>query len=236
MQVPCAAPLRGDVRAPPGQSWQGQGGDEDLGAPRSGGLDLPTLAYGTVIACSHVTGVEELRLAGMRIGWWAGLLLVGGMALVLAGCSSPPPVSRHTPTPPSTAASTPTPATGPVLTTLSAADRAAMASAYVNYMDSLKAGLFPPGSIGVHQSYAALMPDGAEWALADMSLNPGAPTTPQEQGALQGAGDAVYFRVPGGSTWLLRGLATEPACSSMPHVGVPPAVAELWGMSETCPH
>jgi hypothetical protein len=149
-------------------------------------------------------------------------------------------MSRHTPTPGSTAAqppvatTTPTPATAPVLTTLSAADRAAMASAYVSYMDSLRAGLFPPGSIGVHQSHAALMPDGAEWALADMSLNPGPPTTTQEQAALQGAGRAVYFRVPTGSTWLLRGLATEPTCTSLPHVGVPPAVATLWGMKEPC--
>ena len=174
----------------------------------------------------------------MGIGWRARLLLVGGMALILVACSSSPPVSRHTPTPPSTSTPTltPTPATGPVLAMLSAADRVAMASTYVRYMDSLRAGLFPPGSIGVHRSYAALMPDGAEWALANMSLNSGAPATAQEQSALQGAGSAVYFRVPGGSAWLLRGLATEPACSSMPHVGVPPAVAELWGMSETCPH
>jgi hypothetical protein len=109
-----------------------------------------------------------------------------------------------------------------------------MATTYVTYMDSLKAGLFPPGSISVHQSHAALMPDGAEWALADMSLNPGTTATPAEQSALQGAGAAVYFRVPGGTTWLLRGLATDPTCTSLPHVGVPPAVAALWGMSESC--
>lgn len=178
----------------------------------------------------------------MRIGWWARLLLVGGMALALVGCSSSPPVSRHTPTPPSATRSpasirTPTPATAPILTTLSAADEAAMASAYTNYMDSLKAGLFPPGSVSVHQSYAALMPTGAEWALADMSLNPGATSTAQEQAVVQsGAANAIYFRVSADSAWLLRGLATEPACSSMPHVGVPPTVAALWGMSETCSH
>jgi hypothetical protein len=181
----------------------------------------------------------------MRTGW-ARLLLVVGVAVLVAACGSAPPVSRHTPTPPATVTATPlpaatpeptpTPAAGPVLAALSASDLATMTSVYVSYRDSEPGdgNLFPPGSLAVRQSHAATMPDGGEWAFLSFATT-GTPTLEQNVGLQDGGSDAVYLRASPGSTWLLRGIAGEPACNSMVSIGVPPDVASLWGMTEPCP-
>lgn len=110
-----------------------------------------------------------------------------------------------------------------------------MTSVYVSYRDSApgQAGLFAPGSLSVAQNQAATMPDGGEWAF--VRFIPSSSATVQDTADLQdGAGNAVYLRVSPGSPWLLRGIAGNPVCSSLPRTGVPPTVAALWGISATC--
>lgn len=177
----------------------------------------------------------------MRTGW-TRLLLVVAVVVLLAACGSTPPVSRDTPTPPATVAATPTPATptpatGPVLATLSSDDLATMTSVYLGFVDANPArpDVYPPGSLAVDQSFAALMPDRGEWAFVVFKLTSSTPTVNQQVGMQDGGSNAVYLRSSPASPWLLRGIAGAPACYSMLSIGVPPDVAVLWGMTEPCP-
>ena len=192
------------------------------------------------------------------------MLPVIGIAAMLAACSSTPVVSGHSPTPlpattvtptpaataeatpaatpapspaPVGATPTPSPAANPVLTALTAADLATVTSVYLSYRESdpNNPGLYPPGSIAVYQSHATLMPDGGVWALVEFRLTSSTPTLQQQVGMQDGGGTAVFLRLPGNSTWLLRGIAGNPACASVPEIGVPAAAYTLWGISTTCP-
>jgi hypothetical protein len=81
----------------------------------------------------------------------------------------------------------------------------------------------------------ALMTDGGEWALVQFVLtDPSTATQDQLVSMQDGAAIGVFFRVSPGSTWLLRGLAFVPAQCSFAQIGVPLAVAELWGTTEQC--
>lgn len=166
--------------------------------------------------------------------------------MLVVACGGSHPVSRHTPTPPPTATPVPSsarqsPATGPVATALSQADLSTMTSVWIRYRESGQApgllgypGLYPPGSITVGKSSAALMPDGGEWAIVGFVLaDPSTATQDQQVSMQDGGNEGVYFRGSSGSTWLLRGLELG-GCVSIPQIGVPPAVAALWGIPDPC--
>ncbi len=202
----------------------------------------------------RVTASRAARLGGVRTKW-VGPLLAVGVAMLVVGCGGSPPVSRHTPTPRATAtpwpagspvatpASTtaPTPASGPVQATLTTADLANMTSVWVSYRESGQPpsfvgypGLYPPGSITVGKSSAALMPDGGEWAIVMYALtDPSAATQDQLVSMQDGASVGVYFRTSPESTWTLRGLEIG-GCGAIPGIGVPSAVAALLGIPDPC--
>ena len=183
----------------------------------------------------------------------AWFLSAVGVVLILAGCSSSPPVSRHTPTPQvttpaptstatpapvgtpeATPSATPvvTPAAAPAPASLSSTDLSTMTSVYISYRDSApgEADLFATGSVTVSKSSGAGMPEGGEWAYVLFTPSPTA--TFQDQVEMQeGTGLAYYIRVSPNSPWLLRGVFHAGTCVTT-DFGVPQAVLTLWGMNQ----
>ena len=146
------------------------------------------------------------------------------------------PASATTPTP--ALAPTATPQAGPVGAPLSTADLASLTEVYVSYRDTEPGeppNRFPAGSIAAYKGLGALMPDGGEWALVQFVLTSSTPTLQQQVGMQDGANLGVFLRLSPNSQWLLRGVAGNPACASLPQIGVPVAVREMWGVAATCP-
>lgn len=165
-----------------------------------------------------------------------GLIALGVVAVLAAGCgksvapssseSSVPGTTSQTTSPSGTTTTTTTNApTTPQNESVSDADKQALTAAFVAFRH------FPAQDIAGTQSgsvYDAYVPSTSTyWALA--RFTPSATASQQTLVGLQDGGEIGIF-TKSGSSWTMLAVGGEPFCPS--NTSIPASVRQLWGLSD----